>query len=133
MEDPIAFDIMSRQLQHVNGHYELPLLWKNSAAILSASNLIAVRRLLSLKRPLLKNPDLHLRYTDQMESNIQMGYAEKVPTQQLSSGIIQWYIPHQPVVNPPKKTEKVRIVYDCATASSNRKSPNKLSNEGTFT
>ena len=43
--------------------------------------------------------------------------------QELSSGIKQWYIPHQPVVNT-QKTEKVRIVYDCAAASSNEKSPN---------
>ena len=129
MEDPMAFEIMSRQLQYVNGHYELPLLWKNNAAILPDSYSIAVRRLQSLKRRLIKDPDLHRCYTEQMESNIQMGYAEKVPMQELSSGIKQWYIPHQPVVNP-KKPEKVRIVYDCAAASSNGKSLNDFLMKG---
>ena len=129
MEDPIAFEIMSRQLQYVNGHYEVPLLWKNSAAILPDNYPMAVRRLQSLKRRLIKDPDLHRHYTDQMESIIQMGHAEKVPMQELSSGIKQWYIPHQLVVNP-KKTEKVRIVYDCAAASSNGKSLNDFLMKG---
>ena len=75
----MAFEIMSRQLQYINGHYELPLLWKNSAAILSDSYLMAVRGLQSLKRRLIKDPDLYRRWTDQMESNIQMGHAKKVP------------------------------------------------------
>ena len=123
IEDPMAFEIMSRQLQYVNGHYELPLLWKNSAAILPDSYPMAVRRHQSLKRRLIKDPYLHRRYTDQMESNIQMRHAEKVPMQELFSGIKQWYIPHQPVVNP-KKPEKIRIVYDCAAASSNGKTLN---------
>ena len=129
MEDPMAFEIMCRQLQYVNGHYELPLLWKNSAAILPDSYPMTVRRLQSLKRRLIKDPDLHRRYTDQMESNIKMGHAEKVPLQELSSGIKQWYIPHQPVVNP-KKPEKVRIVYDCAAASSYGKSLNDFLMKG---
>ena len=123
MEDQMAFEIISRQLQYANGHYELPLLWK-SAAILPDSYPMAVRRLQSLKKKrLIKDPDLHRRYTNQIKSNIQMGHAEKVPMQELSSGIKQWYIPHQPVVNP-KKTEKVRIVYDCTAASSNGKTLN---------
>ena len=129
MEDLIAFEIMSRQLQHVNGHYELPLLWKSSAAILPDSNSMAVRRLQSMKKRLLKDPDLHRRCTDQMESNIQMGHAEIVPTQELSSGIKQWYIPHQSVVNP-KRSEKIRIVYDCAAASTNGKSLNDFLMKG---
>ena len=58
-----------------------------------------------------------------------MGHAEKVPIQELSSGIKQWYIPHQPVVNP-KKPEKVRTVYDCAAASSNEKSLNDFLMKG---
>ena len=129
MEDPIAFEIMSRQMQYVNGHYELPFLWKNSAAILPGSYSMAVRHLQSPKRRLMKDPDLHRRYTDQMESIIQMGHAEKVSMQELSSGIKQWCIPHQPVVNP-QKTEKVRIVYDCAAASSNGKSLNDFLMKG---
>ena len=129
MEDPMAFEIMSRQRQYVNGHYELPFLWKNSAAILPDSYPMAVRRLQSLKRRLIKDPDLHRRYTDQMESNIQMGHVEKVLMQELSYGIKQWYIPHQPVVNP-QKPEKVRIVYDCAAASSNGKTLNDFLMKG---
>ena len=68
---------MSRQLQYVNGNYELPLLLKNSVAILLDSYSMVVRRLQSLKRRLIKDPDLHRRYTDQMESNIQKGIQKR--------------------------------------------------------
>ena len=43
-----------------------------------------------------------------MESNIQMGYAEKVPKQEPSYWIKQWYIPDQPVVEPESQ-EKVKV------------------------
>ena len=58
-----------------------------------------------------------------MESSIQMKHAEMASMQKLFSEIKQWYISHQPVVNP-KKPGMVRIVYDCAAVSSYGKSLN---------
>ena len=31
MEDPITYDVMLGRLEHVDGRYQLPLLWRNDA------------------------------------------------------------------------------------------------------
>ena len=31
IEDPIAYDVMLRRLEHVDGRYQLPLLWRDDA------------------------------------------------------------------------------------------------------
>ena len=74
---------------------------------------MALKRLDGLKKRLLKDTVLQQRYTDQMQSTIQLGYAEELPPNDLVENTKVWYIPHHPVLNP-KKLEKVRIVYDCA-------------------
>ena len=130
LEDPIAYDIMSRNLQYEDGHYQLPLLWRNAAASLPHSRKMALRRLDSLKKRLSKDQTLHQRYTMQMEKTIEMGHAEQIPVTETSPscGLKEWYIPHHPVLNP-KKPDKVRIVYDCA-ASADGKSLNDFLMKG---
>ena len=49
MEDPIAYDMMVRNLDYVEGHYQLPLLWRNDAEKLPDSCEMALQRLKGLK------------------------------------------------------------------------------------
>ena len=109
VEDPVAYDIMQRNLKYKNGRYELPLLWRNDAVLLPNSYAMAIRRIEGLKRRLKRDSDLHTKYT----AIISKGYAEAVPEGEIVSNKRKWYIPHHPVINP-KKPDKVRIVYDCA-------------------
>ena len=69
---------MTRQLQYVDGHYQLPLLWKNDMTVLPESNAMALKRLQCLKKRFLKNPDIHQLYNNQMKNTIDAGYVEKV-------------------------------------------------------
>ena len=45
VKDPIAYDLMTRHLEYVDGHYQLPLLWRNSFLILPGSRKMALKRL----------------------------------------------------------------------------------------
>ena len=114
MEDPIAYKIMCRKLQYRDGHYQLPLLWRNDAVKLPQSRSVALKRLDSIKRRLEKDFILHSRYSEQMQAMIDCGYAERVPDHELQTPPRQWYIPHQPVLSA-KKPNEVRVVHDCAS------------------
>ena len=105
---------MRRKLQYRDGHYQLPLLWRNDAVKLPQSRSVALKRLDSLKRRLKKDLTLHSRYSEQMQAMIDCGYAERVPDHELQTPPRQWYIRHQPVLSA-KKPDKVRVAHDCAS------------------
>ena len=71
------------------------------------------------------NPDLGKQYGDIIEDQLKQGIIEKVPPR-TSNQFRKHYIPHHAVINPPKTTTKVRIVYD---ASAKTKTENKSLNE----
>ena len=122
---------------HEDGHYEMPLPLKEPTPNLPNNREVALRRLNQLKRGFESNKKYQEDYTAFMESMIQNGYAEKVPSKkcllkedpesyQLSPGGVSerqessyttdrkiWYIPHHGVYHP-KKPNKIRIVFDCS-------------------
>ena len=57
-EDVVTYDFMKRNIDNVEGHYKLPLPWKNDSIVLPESLQNAERRLQSLKRRLVKDPKL---------------------------------------------------------------------------
>ena len=122
-EDVVAYDVMSRSVSHVDGHFQLPLLWKDASAKMPDSEDMARRRLEAVKRRLQRDSQLNEKYCEQMDVALSKGYAEVVPVEENNGRV--WYIPHHPVLNP-RKPEKVRIVYDCAARSSNISLNDKL-------
>ena len=70
-------------------------------------------RLKSLKNRLSKNEELRFRYAELMQCYLERGYAEEVGVKTCDEERA-WFLPHHPVVNP-RKPEKTRIVFDCAT------------------
>ena len=115
-EDRISLTTMKSQICEIDGHYQLPLLWKNEAKS-SPNNLsLAQKRLGCLKRRLIKDETLMKKYNDVIDNYIANGYARKVPETkscEREEESITWYLPHHPVVNI-HKPEKVRVVFDCA-------------------
>ena len=64
-EDRIAYAIMQSSICESDGHYQLPLLWKEGYLHQLPNNLfLAQRRLVSLKRRLLKDKELKLKYVE---------------------------------------------------------------------
>ena len=98
MEDPIAYDMMVRNPKYEDGHYQLPLLWRNDADVLPRSQDMALQRLKGLKRRLQKNSDLKANYCDQMKAVLDSGYAEPVSVAEINAKHKTWYIPHHPVL-----------------------------------
>ena len=97
----------------VDGHYQLPIPFKDEKPRLPDARNMAEKRLKNLKRKLEANPTLRQQYIDGIQSLLDKGHAIEVPAESADkrSGIV-WYLPHHPVINPNK--DKPRIVFDCA-------------------
>ncbi|CAI2734059.1 unnamed protein product [Schistosoma spindalis] len=114
VEDKAAIEIVERSTRFDNGHFVVPIPWKKNPNMKVGNYEVANSRLQSLKRRLLRDDSLHIKYTKSIESNSVKGYAEKVPEIHLQPNYHpRWYLPHHAVLNP-KKPEKLRMVLDCA-------------------
>ena len=112
VEDKKAVELMERSLKKVNGHFQVALPWKSYPPSLPNNGEMAERRCQLLKRRLLKDEDLLLKYKTTMGDYIEKGHAEKIPVEELNPNINSvWYLPHYPVVHALKLE---RVVYDCA-------------------
>ena len=113
IEDRRVLELWDKNVRFSDGHYSLPIPFKNPALTLPDNRQMAERRLSSLKRKLIKNHDLYQKNTDGMNDLLKKGYAVPVAKEEVykKDGKI-WYLPHHPVINPNKK--KIRIVFDCA-------------------
>ena len=114
-EDRISYNVMQTKICEANGHYQLPLLWKNNYPELLLNNLsVAQRRLVSPRRRLERDADLKAKYVKVIDSYLSNGYAQKVPqSEEIDNEGAVWYLPHHPVLSP-NKPDKVRVVFDCA-------------------
>ena len=97
----------------VNGHYVLPLPFRDENVCLPDNREQAQNRLRSLKRRLIMDESKMSEYKEFMDKVTRMGYAEEVPDEELhrTDGKV-WYIPHHGVNHP--KTGKFRVVFDCS-------------------
>ena len=114
-EDRLAHTLMQSEICTIDGHYQLPLLWKEPFKNQLLNNLpLAQRRLTSLKGRLQRDDNLRVKYAEVVESYLSKGYAREVQQAYLteSNDPIR-YLPHHPVTNV-HKPEKMRVVFDCA-------------------
>ena len=116
VEDQRTLKLMDSKTRFVDGHYEVPMLWKNPDAQLPNNRAMAENRFTSLQRRLSTNPDLKAKYSSTMQGYIEKGYARKMDETEVAQKTnLSWYLPHHNVVNPRKPT-KVRVVFDAAAA-----------------
>ncbi|XP_032425349.1 uncharacterized protein LOC116724101 isoform X1 [Xiphophorus hellerii] len=98
--------------QKQDGHYEMPLPFKNDRPNLPNNMSSAMQRLNSLKRRFIRDPKYYSDYAKFMEDIIARGDAEKVTEKELCNSPA-WYIPHHGVYHP-QKPGKIRVVFDCS-------------------
>ena len=127
-EDRISYQFMIDNVEFKNGHYQLPLLWRDQKPQLPDNRHVVDQRLKSLKLRLSKDKTLCKRYTDVMEEYIQRGEAELVENEDGFDSQVSWFLPHHPVLQA-KKPSKMRIVFDCG-AECDGKSLNKALMQG---
>ncbi|XP_052445763.1 uncharacterized protein LOC127987458 [Carassius gibelio] len=95
-----------------DGHYEMPLPFKEDRPNLPNNKGCAIHRLKSLEKRLKRDEKYYRDYVDFMNETIARGDAEKVPAEETDK-IPAWYIPHHGVYHP-QKPEKIRVVFDCS-------------------
>lgn len=104
----------STTIKSENGHYIVDMLWKDSSVQLPDNRLLAENRFHSLVRRFKRQPELHKKYSETIESYVQRGYARKMSEDEVRAVTKRtWYLPHHPVINPNKA--KVRVVFDAAS------------------
>ena len=113
-EDKKVLAFWEEKIKHQDdGHYELPIPFRQRPPALPYNRQMAEERLRSLKRRLLRDDQLRASYVTYMEDLEKDGYCERVPSEEVDKSDVVWYLPHHPVTNP-RKPDKVRIVFDCA-------------------
>ena len=97
----------------VDGHYTVPVPWKDGNLVLPDNKCMAKKRLESNMRKL-QHKDMVKVYDVNLNKMLTDGYAEVVPNVE-NNGVTyrRWYLPHHAVISPAKPG-KVRIVFDCA-------------------
>jgi hypothetical protein len=75
VEDSRALGMMEGSVQLKDGHYEIALPWRNFPPCLLNNRPLAEHRLNLLKKRILKNSDLHSKYSEFMDNLLTKGYA----------------------------------------------------------
>ncbi|VDQ15223.1 unnamed protein product [Trichobilharzia regenti] len=88
-----------------NGHYEVPLTWKEDWSRLPPNRFGAERRLDSLQKKLKKDESLLKSYNQILTDHELKGYISRVPDDFSKKCR---FIPHHPVINP-RKPGKIRV------------------------
>jgi hypothetical protein len=102
--------------QKDDGHYEMPLPFRENLPRLPNNQHMALRRLERLKSRLGKDERYRQHYVEFMKELIHKGYAERVPDDELSDeSKTTWFIPHHGVYHP-QKPDKLRVVFDCSAS-----------------
>ena len=113
-EDTIAQALLESTAKKCGDRYEVGILWRNPEVTMPQNKIMAVRRLQSLEKNLLRHPEKAKAYQEAVQSYIEKGHARKVPKEELNgnSSRKRWFLPHHAVTNPKKK--KIRVVFDAA-------------------
>ena len=84
VKDSRALGIMEGSEQLKEGHYEIAFLWGNFPASLPNNKPLTEHRLNHLKKRLMKDFKLFVKYAASMDDLMMKGYARKVPQSSLS-------------------------------------------------
>ena len=113
-DDCKAIEIVNKGIVLREGHYEIPLPWRDFNLSLPNNYEVARKRVEHLKRRFLRDKMLFNRYSEIICLYQTKGYIVQVPPVQLNQAHQpRWYLPHHPVFNA-KKPDKLRIVFDFA-------------------
>ena len=109
-DDRKCLDIFERRTVKRNGHYVVPLPFRDQELVTPNNKQQAVKRLMSLKRRFIRDKKFFLDYKKYMNDLLEKGYARRcneTPTGKT------WYIPHHALYHP-SKPGKIRVVFDCS-------------------
>ena len=109
VEDQRFLEMMDEGVTKKNGHYQLPLPFRNKNVHLPDNKRQALSRLRSLKRKLLVDGDYKAAYDKFVQALLSNGHARIADVSKDVKGKV-WHVPHFGVFNAKKG--KLRMVYD---------------------
>ncbi|XP_058816670.1 uncharacterized protein LOC131679943 [Topomyia yanbarensis] len=115
-EDKRARRILQETTKRTSsGKFETGLLWRHDNVEFPDSKLTAEKRLISLEKKLMKNPELYKNVRRQIHEYKVKGYAHEANDEELSQFDPRrmWYLPLGIALNH-RKPEKVRVIWDAA-------------------
>jgi len=113
-EDRRTLEMWEQSIHLSDGHYELPIPFRQHPPVLANNCEMILRRLQSLRTKLLHKPELHEQYCASINDMIDKKYAEPVASDTSGDDAeLQWYLPHHAVQNV-NKPGKIRVVFDCS-------------------
>ena len=113
-EDRRFLTKVTKGIRLTEGHYEIPLPFRQSEVDLPSNRQQAVKRALWQRKKMIQNHQYRNDYVAFINEIISKGYAEKVSNEILKTDPGKaWYIPHHGVYHP-KKPDKIRVVFDCS-------------------
>ena len=107
-----VLDLWSHQMRHIDGHYELPVPWKQGCPSFVDNKYMASVRVNSLVKKLHRD-DTTTKYDDNINKLLTDGCGEPVSLDDDSEPGSVWYLPHHGVTSEAKPG-KLRVVFDCA-------------------
>ncbi|GFQ86532.1 integrase catalytic domain-containing protein, partial [Trichonephila clavata] len=108
-----------------NGRYTVRLPFHSPPTRLGNSKQNAIRRLVSVERHLISNPDKYKLYRNFMKEYLDLKHMELVPDSEINSSN-SLYLPHHGVVRDTSCTTKLRVVFDASSKTSSGLSLNDL-------
>ena len=109
-DDARVKKLWDKECRVVDGHFELPVPWRDPTLSLPDNLYLSQSRLCNLLKSLKKKKMLS-QYETEIEKMISNGYAEPVPDDVMCADRC-FYLPHHAV---RKNEDKIRIVFDCAS------------------
>lgn len=112
-EDKKFIREVKQGIQHQDGHYVIPLPFREPQMTMPNNRDQALKRANWQRKKMLRDENYRNDYYFVNEM-IAKGYARKVPEDRLaaSPGKV-WYIPHHGIYHP-RKPQKIRVVFDCS-------------------
>ena len=115
VNDKRVLDLWDKTCKFEEGHYSLPIPWREGFPAFPDNFFMAKCRLDSLLKKLHSN-GTYDKYEENIHTMLSKGYAEPVPDgDKGSDNTSVWYLPHHAVVRDDKPG-KVRVVFDCAAS-----------------
>ncbi|GFX25928.1 uncharacterized protein TNCV_2899531 [Trichonephila clavipes] len=108
-----------------NGRYTVKLPFHTPPTRLGNSKQNAIRRLISVERHLISNPDKYKLYRNFIKEYLDLKHMELVPDSEINN-IKSLYLPHHGVVRDTSCTTKLRVVFDASSKTSSGLSLNDL-------
>ncbi|GFW85339.1 integrase catalytic domain-containing protein [Trichonephila clavipes] len=108
-----------------NGRYTVKLPFHTPPTRLGNSKQNAIRRLISVERHLISNPDKNKLYRNFIKEYLDLKHMELVPDSEINN-IKSLYLPHHGLVRDTSCTTKLRVVFDASSKTSSGLSLNDL-------